>query len=150
MELLGPSRLTKPGTLEARARANSSRVVAVTFMLDGHPLGSDTTTPYKLDVDPALLPAGRHRLRVAAVDSLGRRASSGPTALTIAPTQSALVKVSPGESFIRAKEALRGGNVTVQLGPGRYEVRELELGSGTRLVGSGPRTVIAPSTDSPY
>ena len=64
--------------------------------------------------------------------------------------QSAVVKVSPGESFIRAKDALRGGNVTVHLGPGRYEVRELELGSQTRLVGSGPRTVIAPSTGAPY
>ncbi len=32
----------------------------------------------------------------------------------------------------------------MQLAPGRYEVRELELGSGTRLVGSGNGTVIAP------
>jgi len=151
VEFLGPKRLTKPGTLDARARAYSGRVVAVTFTLNGRPLGSDTTTPYELDVDPALLPAGRHQLRVAAVDSLGRRASSGPTTLTVAPpAQSAVVKVSPGESFIRARNALRGGNVTVQLAPGRYEVRELELGSGARLVGSGNGTVIAPAPGARY
>ena len=150
MEFLGPTRLTKPGTLDARARAYSSRVVAVTFMLDGRPLGSDTTTPYALDIDPALLPAGRHRLRVAAVDSLGRRASSRPTGLTIAPLRSAVIKVAPGESFVGARDVLRRGNVTVQLGPGRYEVRELELGSGARLVGSGSRTVIAPTPGARY
>jgi parallel beta-helix repeat protein len=150
VEFLGPTRITKPATLDARARAFSSRVVAVTFTLDGRPLGSDTTTPYELDVDPALLPAGRHRLRVAAVDTLGRRASSQPTVLTVAPVQSAVVRVAPGQSFIGARNLLRRGNVTVKLGPGRYEVRELELGSGTRLVGSGSRTVIAPSTAGRY
>ena len=150
MEFLGPKRLTKPGTLDARARAYSSRVVAVTFMLNGRPLGSDTTTPYKLDVDPALLPAGRHRLRVAAVDSLGRRGSSRPTALTVAPSQSDLMKVTPGESFADARKALGRGNVTVRLAPGRYEVRELKLGSGTRLVGSGNGTVIAPTPGARY
>ena len=150
MEFLGPKRLTKPGTLDARARAYSSRVVAVTFMLNGRPLGSDTTTPYKLDVDPALLPAGRHRLRVAAVDSLGRRGSSRPTAITVAPSQSDLMKVTPGESFADARKALGRGNVTVRLAPGRYEVRELKLGSGTRLVGSGNGTVIAPTPGARY
>ncbi len=141
---LGPTSLTKPAILAATARAHSSRVVAVTFTLDGRPLGSDTTKPYELDVDPAFLPSGRHRLRVVAVDSLGRRASSKPTTLTVAPSQSEVVKVTPGESFIRIRDALRRGHVTVQLAPGRYEVRELELGSGTRLVGSGNGTVIAP------
>ena len=119
-------------------------------MLNGRPLGSDTTTPYKLDVDPALLPAGRHRLRVAAVDSLGRRGSSRPTAITVAPSQSDLMKVTPGESFADARKALGRGNVTVRLAPGRYEVRELKLGSGARLVGSGNDTVIAPPPGAPY
>jgi parallel beta-helix repeat protein len=150
VEFLGPTRLTKPATLAATARAHSSRVVAVTFTLDGRPLGSDTTKPYKLDVDPALLPAGRHRLRVAAVDSLGRRASSRPTVLTVAPSHSSVVKVAPGESFIGAKDALRRGNVTVQLAPGRYVVSGLELGSGTRLVGSGNGTVIAAPPGTRY
>lgn len=124
--------------------------MAVTFTLDGRPLGSDTTKPYGLDVDPAFLPPGRHRLRVVAVDSLGRRASSRPTALTVGPSQSEVVKVAPGQSFIGAKEALRRGHVTVQLAPGRYEVSELELGSGAHLVGSGNGTVIAPPPGAQY
>ena len=33
--------------------------------------------------------------------------------------------------------------MTVRLAPGRYVVPHLELGGGTRLVGSGPRTVLA-------
>ncbi len=70
--LLGPERLTKPVALGANARAlPGSRVAAVSWFLDGRPLGSDTTKPYRLDVDPALLPQGRHRLRVEAVDNLG-------------------------------------------------------------------------------
>jgi len=150
VEFLGPTRLTKPATLDATARAHSSRVVAVTFTLDGRPLGSDTTKPYELDVDPALLPAGRHRLRVAAVDSLGRRASSRPTVLTVAPSHSDVVKVAPGETFNGAKDALRRGNITVRLAPGRYVVSGLELGSGTRLVGSGSGTVIAPPPGARY
>ena len=145
-----PSGSRNRRTLDARARAYSSRVVAVTFTLNGRPLGSDTTTPYKLDVDPALLPAGRHRLRVAAVDSLGRRGSSRPTAITVAPSQSDVMKVTPGESFADARNALGRGNVTVRLAPGRYEVRELKLGSGARLVGSGNGTVIAPTPGARY
>jgi len=119
-------------------------------MLDGRPLGSDTTRPYELDVDPSLLPAGRHRLRVDAVDSLGRRASTKPTVLTIEPSGSNVVEVAPDESFVDARDALRQGNVTVKLAPGRYELRKLELGSGARLVGSGNRTVIAPPSGFRY
>jgi parallel beta-helix repeat protein len=150
VEFLGPARITKPHTLAAKARAYSARVVAVTFTLDGRPLGSDTTKPYELDVDPELLPAGRHRVRVAAVDSLGRRASSRPTVVSVAPSQSNVVEVGTDESFVDARDALRRGNVTVRLAPGRYELSELELGSGARLVGSGKGTVIAPPPGSRY
>jgi hypothetical protein len=124
-----------------------SRVVAVTFFLDGRPVGSDTTKPYRLDVDPALLPAGRHLVRVQAVDNLGRRRTTTPSPVTIEPGESELIDAAPGESFARARDALAGGDVTVRLAPGRYEVDELELGSGVRLVGSGPRTVLAPAAE---
>jgi parallel beta-helix repeat protein len=147
---LGPTRLTEPTTLAARARAYSSRVVAVTFTLDGRPLGSDTTRPYELDVEPELLAPGRHRIRVVAVDSLGRRAGTEPKVVTVAPAGTKVMDVGPGPSFAGVMDALRGGNVTVRLAPGRYEVGELELGSGTRLVGSGPETVIAPPPGAQY
>jgi hypothetical protein len=147
---LGPARLTGPATLTARARAHSSRVVAVTFTLDGRPLGSDTTRPYELDVEPALLPPGRHRIRAAAVDSLGRRAVSEPKVVTVRTSGSRVIDVRPGASFAAITNRLKRGDVTVRLAPGRYEVRELELGSGTRLVGSGAGTEIVPAGDLPY
>jgi parallel beta-helix repeat protein len=151
VEFLGPERLTRPTDLRAGARAASgSRVVAVSFFLDGRPLGSDTTKPYRLDVDPALLPPGSHRVRVQAVDNMGRRRSTKPSSVTIEPAESEIVEAAPGESFARAREALEEGAVTVRLAPGRYEVDELELGSGARLVGSGPRTVLAPPPGRRY
>lgn len=118
--------------------------MAVSFFLDGRPLGSDTTRPYRLDVDPALLPPGRHRLQVEAVDSLGRRRMTRARPITIQPSGSDVVEAAPGPSFERAREALRRGGVTVRLAPGRYRVDELRLGSGARLVGSGEGTVLEP------
>jgi len=144
VRFLGPQRLTKPSLLEAKAGAPRSRVVAVTFFLDDRPVGSDTTEPYALDVDPALLPAGSHKLRVEAVDSLGRRKSTKPVEVTIDGSESGIIEASPGPSFAQARKALERGGVTVRLAPGRYEVDQLRLGSRSRLVGSGPRTVIAP------
>ena len=90
----GPRRLEGIATLRARVRRAGARIVAVTFLLDGEPLGTDTTAPYRLDVDASLLPPGRHRLRVAAVDRLGARttrargrshAGAGPRRLTVTP-----------------------------------------------------------------
>jgi parallel beta-helix repeat protein len=150
VRFVGPRRLTKPTVLEATARARRGRVVAVTFVLDGTALGTDTTKPYGLDVDPALLRPGKHRLRVTAVDNLGRRRSTRPTRLAVEASGTDLLIASPGASFRRAAEALERGNVAVRLAPGRYEVDQLRLGSGARLVGSGPRTVIAPRRGARY
>jgi hypothetical protein len=151
VEFLGPERLTRLVNLEARARpAAGSRVVAVTFFLDGRPLGSDTTRPYRLDVEPALLPQGSHQVRVEAVDNLGRRRSTTPSSVTVDASGSELVEAAPGASFARAREALERGGVTVRLAPGRYTVEELELGSGARLVGSGLQTVLAAPARTRY
>jgi hypothetical protein len=87
---------------------------------------------------------------VHAVDSFGLRAASAPRRVTVAPTTSHVVAAGPGPDFARAVAALRRGNVTVHLEPGRYEVDELELGGGARLVGSGPDTVLAPAPGAPY
>jgi parallel beta-helix repeat protein len=151
VEFVGPERVTGPVELTARARAvRGSRVVAVTFLLDGRPLGSDTTKPYRLDVDSALLPSGRHSVRVQAVDNLGRRRSTKASSVTIEPGESEILEAAPGASFARARDALDQGDVTVRLAPGRYQVDELQLGSGARLVGSGPRTVLTPLPGKRY
>jgi parallel beta-helix repeat protein len=150
VEYLGPERLTQPVELEARARAaQGSRVVAVTFLLDGRPLGSDTTRPYRLDVNPTLLRAGSRRLHVEAVDNLGRRTSTEPSSVEVEASEAKIVEAAPG-NFARAREALEAGNVTVRLAPGRYPVDELELDDGARLIGSGPRTVLVPRPGANY
>jgi parallel beta-helix repeat protein len=144
VEYLGPDKITEPTSLKARTTAKSSRVVAVTFLLDGRPLGSDTTRPYALDIDPAFLPEGRHRLRVVAVDSLGRRRSTPSVAVSIAASAPGnVVTATPERGLDRALAALRRGNVTVRLGPGRYRLSEVRIGSGARLAGTGARTVIS-------
>ena len=143
IEYLGPQKITGPSSLSARATARSGRIVAVTFLLDGRPLGSDTTRPYALDVDPAFLPHGRHELGVEAVDSLGRRRSAAGGTVEISGSRAHVLTATPRKGLGRALAALRRGNVTVHLGPGRYRLDEARIGSGSRLVGSGPRTVIS-------
>jgi hypothetical protein len=119
--------------------------VAVTFLLDGDPLGSDTTTPYRLVLDPQLVSPGQHRLRATAVDSHGRRRSTRAVAFTTQPFARALV-ASPDRGLGRALAALRRGHVTVRLTRGRYDLHDVRIGDGGRLIGSGPGTVIsAPS-----
>jgi parallel beta-helix repeat protein len=142
VEFLGPESLTQPSRLKARATATSARVVAVTFLLDGQPLGSDTTPPYELDVDPAELPKGPHQVRVVAVDSLGRRRSTAPVTVKTAPARTRVVTATPAEGLAAALAALDRGGVTVRLGPGRYQLSEVRIGSGARLVGAGARTVL--------
>jgi Right handed beta helix region len=135
----GPRRLEGVSTLRARVRRGSSRVVAVTFLLDGEPLGTDTRAPFRLDVDASLIRKGRHRMRVAAVDALGTR-RTGP-AVTVRTIPGRPLDVTPA-TFRSVLPALARGGVRVRLAPGRYAVSHLELGDGARLMGSGTSTVL--------
>ena len=140
----GLRRLAGGETLRARVRAAGERIVAVTFLLDGEPLGTDTTAPYALDV--ARLPHGRHRLRVTAVDRLGDRHSSRPVRVRIGGAATAGLTATPATGLGPVLSALARGHVTVRLAPGRYVVPHLELGGGARLLGAGPRTVLVAAT----
>ena len=144
---LGPGqRLSGLATLGASASTRAARVVAVTFLLDGKPLGSDTTKPYRLKVDAGAFPPGAHHLRVAAVDSLGRRAESRPIPVTVVARYARSLVASPNHGLKKALARLARGNVAVRLLPGHYELSEVSLGSNTSLSGSGRSTVIsAPS-----
>jgi hypothetical protein len=142
----GPRRLSGVEKLRARVARSGGRIVAVTFLLDGEPLGTDTTAPFALDVDASLLPAGRHRLGVAAVDRLGGRSVGEDVQVRIAPAGSAALTATPATGLGRVLPALARGHVTVRLAPGRYVVSHVEVGGGARLVGSGPRTVLAAAT----
>ena len=138
----GPRHLRGEVTLRARVRPGAQRVVAATFVLDGRPLGTATSAPYALAVDASLLPAGPHRLRVDVVDRLGRHRSSAPVAVHTSGTPGGIFVPSPAHGLAAALAALAGGHVTVRLAPGRYPVAHVEVGSGARLVGSGPATVL--------
>jgi parallel beta-helix repeat protein len=141
----GPTgNVTGPVTLTAEAHDPGARVVAVTFVVDRAPRGSDTTAPYSLGLNPALFRPGRHTVRVVAVDNLGRRASSS-VAKIVTSGGDRPVEASPGAGLTGALRALRNGDVTVRLAPGRYRLDNVVLGTSARLVGSGPSTVISPS-----
>lgn len=140
----GPRRVAGRALLRARARPRTARVVAVSFALDGRPLGSDTTAPYSLDVDAAELPRGRHRLLVHAVDALGGHAASRPVTVRMATGhRQPAVRLAAGWPRGHALAELRRGHVTVRLGPGHYRLHDVSLGDGARLVGAGRRTVVA-------
>jgi parallel beta-helix repeat protein len=139
----GPhARAAGPVVLRARV-SPSAGAVAVTFRLDGRPLGTDTSAPYALDVDAGALRHGEHTLRIEAVDRFGRRATSQAVRLHTAGTPRGSLVRAPGPAFTRALARLARGNVTVRLGPGTYRVNRLRLGGGARLSGAGSRTVIA-------
>jgi len=142
----GPTgNVTGPVTLTAKTNGNGARIAAVTFVVDGAPRGSDTTAPYSLGLNPALVRGGRHTVRVVAVDNLGRRASSSVANIVMSGAGDRPVEASPHAGLPDALRALRGGDVTVRLAPGRYRLDNVVLGTSARLVGSGPRTVISPS-----
>jgi hypothetical protein len=131
--------------LRARVRGARERIVAVTFELDGRPLGTDTTAPYAFDVDPSALPA-RGALRAVAIDRIGRRAASARVRVRFRRARAgAVIAASPGNGVTRALDALGRGHVTVRLGPGRYALTAVRLGPRARLVGSGPATVLEPA-----
>jgi parallel beta-helix repeat protein len=151
VKLLGPpGTVDQPTTLKAAARARSGRIVAVTFILDGVPLGSDTVAPYAFPLDPALVRPGSHRLRAVAVDSLGRRRSTEPSTLSTERSTMKALTASPEQGLGRALAALRRGGVTVRLAPGRYRLHDVKIADGSRLIGSGPETVITAPSDSSY
>jgi Periplasmic copper-binding protein (NosD)/Bacterial Ig domain len=140
----GPATLRGHVTLRAQVHG-ATRVVAVTFMLGGRPLGTVTDAPWALDVDAALLPAGKDQLTVVAVDRLGHRASSGPSSVAVLPGRERVLRASPWRGLGRALRALSRGSVLVHLGPGTYRVGEIVLGPGARLAGAGPATILTPS-----
>jgi hypothetical protein len=139
----GPRRLVGEVTLRARVRSAGRRVVAVTFVLDGRSVASDTRAPWAVDVDASRLDPGRHRLRVVAVDRVGGRSAARPVSVRSVAGGGAVLHASPTAGFDAALAALARGHVTVALAPGRYPATHIELGSGARLVGAGRRTVLA-------
>src|SRR5215217_2376581 len=113
----GPRHLTGQAMLRAHVRSAPQPIVAVTFFLDGRPVGTDTTAPYAADVDARLLEPGRHRLRLAAVDRVGERTASRPVTVRTGGSPDGVLTASPSRRFGEALAALARGDVTVLLEP---------------------------------
>jgi hypothetical protein len=62
--------------------------------------------------------------------------------MTVRSSRTRVATVTP-DRLGDALAALARGHVTVRLGPGRYPVSHLELGSGARLIGAGRATVLS-------
>jgi hypothetical protein len=136
--------LASPGNeLRAVVRGARARIVAVTFYAGARPLGTDTTAPYRLDVVPSDLPSESASVHAVVVDRFGRRNASPSVLVRRAGSGNAL-NATPQHGLARALDALARGGATVRLGPGRYAVDPLRLGSNTRLIGAGPETVLVP------
>jgi hypothetical protein len=133
------------GVLELRAVAQGARarIVALTFYAGSYALGTDTMAPYRLDVLSSELPSRSASVHAVAIDRLGRRKRSA-TVLVRRGGSGRVVRATPERGLARAIDALRRGGATIRLGPGRYAVDPLSVGSNTRLVGAGPATVLVP------
>jgi parallel beta helix pectate lyase-like protein len=129
--------------LRAVVRGPGARIVAVTFFDGSDPLGTDTTAPYRLDILPSDLSSDSTAVHAVAVDRFGRRSSSR-SVLVRRSGFGLVVSATPRSGLPRALDALRRGGATVRLGPGRYAVDPLRLGTNTRLIGAGPETVVVP------
>jgi Right handed beta helix region len=140
----GPRTLTEGTALRAATPLPPQRVVAVSFMLDGVPVGSDTTSPYAVPLLPGEVTPGKHALTLQLVERTGSRTLSSPIDVVVraGPPRTVLM-ASPQKGLKRALAALQRGGATVRLLPGRYELSGVRLGSGSTLLGSGPKTVIA-------
>jgi hypothetical protein len=141
--LASPYRRGNELELRAIVRGARARIVAVTFYSGSRPLGTDTTAPYLLDVLPSDLRSGSASVHAVVVDRFGRRNASGRMLVRRGGSGRA-VSATPQHGLAHALDALRRGGATVRLGPGRYAVDPLRLGSNTRLIGAGPETVLVP------
>ena len=135
----------KGNELELRAAVQGARarIVAVTFYSRSRPLGTATTAPYRFDVVPSDLPSDSASVHAVAVDRLGRRNASKGVLVRRGASGHA-VSATPQSGFARALEVLRHGGATVRLGPGRYAIDPLRIGTNTRLIGAGRETILAP------
>jgi Periplasmic copper-binding protein (NosD) len=135
--------------MSAAARA-ATRVVAMTFAIDGRPVGTDTTRPYAVDLDASAMPRGRGRMQAQAVDRLGRRVWSAAAPVRIGAGARPARRVQSQPALDQVVPMLRRGHISVRLGPGRYRVNGVTLGSGARLQGAGARTVLEPPPGAAY
>lgn len=80
-----------PITLSASADANVTNVI---FLLDGTPIGSDSSAPFTLTLSSLAASPGQHQIVARAMDSLGRQGDSAPVTINVVANPSPLVSFS--------------------------------------------------------
>ncbi len=135
---------------EAAASVAGARVSVVDFLVDGVVVGSDSAAPFSFDWNPGGLAAGSHVLTAAASSPEGGYAVSAPASVSTSGQLVATREVSPSQSLAAAVDALPAAGGTVHLAAGVYTVKDLWLGNGVQLIGSGPSTVLKPAAGSSY
>jgi len=140
----GPLTLRPGAKLTAKISLPSSRVVGVAFLLDGRPIASDTAPPYTAVVLPEdLRRSTRGVMRVRVLTRNARTIDSPAVRVRLDERPvGRIIRAGPAKNLRRAVAALAAGRVTVLLAPGEYDLGHLRLGSGARLIGSGPQTTL--------
>jgi len=137
----GPTIIGASSELRASAEA---ALVAVTYLVDGRPVGTATVPPFALQLGPGDLTPGSHLLRVAGVTAGGLRIAS-PAMRVRVRSMSPTVTASPSRGLARALAMLARGHATVLLEPGSYTLHDVQLGDGAHLLGLHGTILHAPS-----
>lgn len=138
----GKAAIAADGVLTAQVPKGPA-VAAVTFELDGRPLASDAVAPYAVSLLAGEVPLGVHAVVVEVVYRSGERRHSRSTLVTVSrPRTRELRTIGSTAELRRLGRRLARGHLGVKLLPGRYDVRDLHVGSHVTFVGSGPATVL--------
>lgn len=120
-------------------------VAAVTYSLDGKPIGASTADPFSTRVGDLAVGPGRHTLRATAVTVSNRRYRSRPYRVTVAQPASRVIVASPTHGWRAARQALARGGAVVRLLPGVYPASRLLLRDHTTLLADRGAILQAPA-----
>ena len=133
-------------TVAARLSPSTSRIVLVDYYVDGAIVATAASAPWTALVDSTRIEPGIHTIRAVAV-SLDRRRRASPAVAFAAAraTQGA----APHGSLQAAIDALGPDGGTLRLPAGTYQVSDLKIGSGVRLIGAGAGQTVLVGTTAP-
>jgi hypothetical protein len=124
----------------------ASRIVLVDYYVDDAIVATAASAPWVALIDSTMIAPGAHTLRAVAVSLDRRRRASPPTAITVAAHSAS--PANPVRSTLQAAvDALGPAGGTLRLPAGRFDVSELKIGGGVRLIGAGAgQTVLVAAT----
>jgi hypothetical protein len=136
--------------LGAAPTGGSSRTVLVDFYVDGSIVGTAASAPWRTLVDFTRISPGRHELRVVAVSLDRRRRASLASSVTVTRAQISTPQDAIRGNLQAAVDTLGPDGGTLRLPAGRFDVANLRLGSGVRLIGAGAAKTILVAPTGAY